>query len=274
MADLDEIISFASSLAKETGEKVVEAFSGISSVSLKSGPADLVTETDQLVERLIIEGIKNKYPDHKFIGEESVADGKKCELTNEPTWIVDPIDGTTNFVHRVPKVAICMGFCLESIPVAGVVYNPVSGELFTAIKGKGAFCNGKKLKVSPEQDLKKSLIMTEFGSSRDVENMNKIFTNLQSLIQTPVHGIRSFGTAAINMMQVALGISQAYYEFGIHCWDYCAASVIVQEAGGVCIDTEGGEMNLMSRRLIAACNPQIASALSKRIKIHMELPRD
>lgn len=274
--DLEEIVEFATTLAKEAGKKIEEVFEGgeCSVVELKSSPVDLVTETDQNVEKLIIERIKTSYPKHKFIGEESVAGGGKCNLTDEPTWIVDPIDGTTNFVHRIPQVAICLGFCVGKVPLAGVIYNPISKQMFTAIRGKGAFCNGKKLKVSPEQNLTKSVIMTEFGSSRDPDKMDKIFANMRSVVTTPVHGVRSFGTAAINMCQVALGVAQAYYEFGMHCWDYCAASVIVEEAGGVCVDTTGGEMDLMARRIIAACNPEIASSLSKRIVTQMQFPRD
>lgn len=274
--DVNEVVEFAKSLAKEAGQKILQVYEGGESsvIELKSSPVDLVTETDQLVEKLIISKIKHQYPHHKFIGEESVANGEKCCLTDDPTWIVDPIDGTTNFVHRVPKVAICLGFCVKKVPVAGVVYNPVSGEMFVGIKGKGAFCNGRRLNVSKETNLTQSIIMTEFGSSRDPDKMNKIFGNLQSVVTTPVHGIRSFGTAAINMCQVALGVAQAYYEFGIHCWDYCAASVIVQEAGGVCIDTTGGELDLMSRRIIASCSSEIATSLSSRIVNQIQFPRD
>lgn len=273
---IDEIVEFASSLAIEAGKKIQQVFeSGQSSlVELKSSPVDLVTETDQQVEKLIIAKIKSQYPDHHFIGEESVADGAKCNLTDAPTWIVDPIDGTTNFVHRVPKVAICLGFCVGKLPVAGVVYNPITCQMFTAIKGKGAYCNGKQLKVSDQQNLTKSIIMTEFGSSREKEKMDKIFSNLNSVVTTPVHGIRSFGSAAINMCQVASGVAEAYYEFGIHCWDYCAASVIVREAGGVCIDTQGGDLQLMSRRVIAACNTDIATSLCSRIIHQVEFARD
>jgi len=272
--DVEKVMEFACLLAVNAGKAIKEAFEGTSVVSLKSSPADLVTETDQLVEKLIIEGIKKEYPSHHFIGEESVADGGKCNLTNEPTWIVDPIDGTTNFVHRVPMTVICMGFCLNGKPVAGLVYNPITCEMFHAIRGKGAFCNGRKLKVSAEKDMTKSLIMTEFGSSLEEERLNNVFTNMRSVLSNPIHGIRSFGTCAVNMCQVALGTAQGYYEFGVHCWDYCAASVIVEEAGGVCIDTKGGDLDLMSRRIIAACNPEIARAISGRIKVHMELTRD
>jgi len=274
--NLEEVKNFACNLAREAGELVKDVYSSgqCSTVEQKSSPVDLVTETDQAVEALIIKRIKSTYPDHKFIGEESVADGAKCQLTEEPTWIVDPIDGTTNFVHRIPNVAICIGFCIGKVPTLGVVYNPCTDELFVAVKGKGATCNGVKINVSNQTDLSKSIIMTEFGSSRDEERMNKIFENMKSVVTNPVHGVRSIGTAALNMMNVAKGCSEAYYEFGVHCWDYCAASVVVTEAGGVCVDTTGKELDLMSRRVIAACNISIAKSLSDKIIHQMELPRD
>jgi len=186
--DLSEVVNFASSLAKETGKTIKKAFSGKSHVSTKSSPSDLVTETDQLVEKLLINGIKQKYPTHKFIGEESTAGGAECNLTDEPTWIIDPIDGTTNFVHRLPQIVICLGFCLNGKPTAGIIYNPIQDQLFTAIRGQGAYCNDVRLKVSTETDLTQSLIMTELGSSREEEIMNKVFANMKSILSTPVHG--------------------------------------------------------------------------------------
>nr|CAB3256106.1 inositol monophosphatase 1-like [Phallusia mammillata] len=148
--ELDEILAFGTSLARKAGDKIQAAFLQNKNIQTKSCNTDLVTETDQQVEAMIIQDIKQCYPKHKFIGEESVADGLKCELTDEPTWIVDPVDGTTNFVHRFPYVAVCLGFCVNKERTLGIVYNAVSGQMYTAIKGHGAFCNGKPLKVSSE----------------------------------------------------------------------------------------------------------------------------
>lgn len=117
-------------------------------VLTKTSNTDLVTETDQAVEKLLIEGLSKAFPSHKFIGEESAAAGQKYTLTDAPTWIIDPIDGTTNFVHRIPLVAICLGLTINKEPVIGIVYNPITNEIFSAIKGRGAFKNGFPIHVS------------------------------------------------------------------------------------------------------------------------------
>ncbi|XP_076810726.1 inositol monophosphatase 1-like [Clavelina lepadiformis] len=273
MENLDEILKFGKALAEKAGEEIKAAFLQEKKIETKAGCADLVTETDKKVECMIIDEIKKTYPHHQFIGEESVAGGLKCNLTDAPTWIVDPVDGTTNFVHRYPYVAVCLGFCVNKIPVLGVVYNAISGEMFAAIKGKGAFCNERKIQVSKETDLKKSLIMAEFGSARDPERLDFVLNNLRSIISTPVHSIHCMGSAALNICAVASGQAEAYVEFGIHCWDYCAASVILEEAGGLALDTTCTPLDLMARRILAACNMDIAQGLSSRLT-HIELPRD
>ncbi|KAK6025898.1 inositol monophosphatase family protein, partial [Ostertagia ostertagi] len=127
-------------------------------VKTKASDVDLVTETDQAVEKLLIEGLSKAFPDHKFIGEESTANGATIEYTNAPTWIIDPIDGTTNFVHRIPLVAICVGLAINKELRAGIVYNPISRELFFAQVGCGAFKNGFPIHVSSTTALNRSLI--------------------------------------------------------------------------------------------------------------------
>lgn len=114
----------------------------------KSGEIDLVTETDQQIEKLLIDSLSKQFPDHKFIGEESVAEGSQCSLTNCPTWIIDPIDGTMNFVHSFPHSCISIALFVNQKPSIGIIYNPVLNQLFTARKGKGAFLNGERITVS------------------------------------------------------------------------------------------------------------------------------
>lgn len=271
---LDEYFDFAVGLARKVGPMIRDAFYADKEILTKSCTTDLVTETDQKVEKTLLETIKTAYPNHEFIGEESVAGGLKCNLTDAPTWIIDPIDGTTNFVHRFPYVAVCIGFVWKKKRLFGVVYNPILEQMFTGFKGKGAFLNDKRLNVSREKELCRSLIITECGSSRDPKHVDKVFKNMHSVLSSPVHAIHSLGSAACNICMIAQGGAEAYYEFGIHCWDYCAAGIIVEEANGVVIDTEGGELDLMRRRLIAANNMQVALSLSKVIVEQMELPRD
>lgn len=183
----------------------------------KSSNIDLVTETDQQVEKLLIDGIRKKFPDHEFIGEEDSADGKKAVLTDAPTWIIDPVDGTMNFVHSFPHSAISVACLVNKVAEIGIVYNPVLGQKFTARRGQGAFYNGKQIYVSGEKELSKALLVTEFGTSREEEKTKVVLENISKLVRL-AHGFRSLGSAALNICMVALGGADVYYEFGIHAW--------------------------------------------------------
>ncbi|XP_072267197.1 inositol monophosphatase 1 [Pyxicephalus adspersus] len=274
MADLwQECLDFAVEVARKAGIVIRAALKEEVSVMLKSSPADLVTATDQKVEEMIISSIKEKYPTHSFIGEESVAAGQKSILTDNPTWIIDPIDGTTNFVHRFPFVAVSIGFAVDKQVEFGVVYSCVEDKMYTGRKGKGAFCNGQKLQVSGQKDITKSMIITELGSNRNPEVIKIILSNMERLLCIPIHGIRAVGTAAVNMCLVATGGADAYYEMGIHCWDMAAASIIVTEAGGVVLDVKGGPFDLMSCRIIVASSKEIAERISKELQL-IPLVRD
>uniref|UniRef100_A0A667HZC9 Inositol-1-monophosphatase n=1 Tax=Lynx canadensis TaxID=61383 RepID=A0A667HZC9_LYNCA len=152
MADpWQECMDYAVTLARQAGEVVREAMKNEMNVMVKSSPADLVTATDQKIEKMLLSSIKEKYPSHSFIGEESVAAGEKSVLTDSPTWIIDPIDGTTNFVHRFPFVAVSIGFTVNKKMEFGVVYSCLEDKMYTGRKGKGAFCNGQKLQVSQQE---------------------------------------------------------------------------------------------------------------------------
>uniref|UniRef100_A0A673ANL7 Inositol-1-monophosphatase n=1 Tax=Sphaeramia orbicularis TaxID=375764 RepID=A0A673ANL7_9TELE len=264
---LQNIMDHAVAVAREAGQVVREALCDEKQrdVMTKSSTVDLVTQTDQRVEHLIIQSVKKKFPTHRFIGEESVAAGEACVLTDDPTWIIDPIDGTTNFVHSFPFVAVSIGFSVDKKIQFGVVYSCLEDKMFTARRGKGAFCNGEPLQVSDQEDVRRSIIATEFGSNRETETVEKIFSSLRNILNIPVHGVRGAGTAAVNMCLVASGCVEAYYEVGVHVWDVAAGSVIVEEAGGVLMDVEGGPVDLMSRRIVAANNGTVAHRIVKEI---------
>ncbi|XP_077208150.1 inositol monophosphatase 1 [Paroedura picta] len=268
MADpWQECMDYAVTLARKAGKVICEALKEEIAVMVKSSPADLVTVTDQKVENMIISSIKEKYPSHSFIGEESVAAGAGSILTDNPTWIIDPIDGTTNFVHRFPFVAVSIGFVVKKKMEFGVVFSCVEDKMYTARKGKGAFCNGQKIHVSQQQDITKALIVSELGSNREPEVLKTVLSNMQRLLSIPIHGIRAVGTAAINMCLVATGGADAYYEMGIHCWDMAGAGIIITEAGGVLLDVSGGPFDLMSRRIIAANSQVLAERIAKELQI-------
>ncbi|XP_969076.3 inositol monophosphatase 1 [Tribolium castaneum] len=272
-ANVNTFYEAALKYTKSAGELVLEKISLSKNVALKSSEIDLVTETDQQVEKLLIQNLSKDFPDHKFIGEESVAGGSQCTLTDSPTWIIDPIDGTMNFVHTFPHSCISIALFIEKKPEVAIIYNPMLDQLFTAKRGQGAYLNGKKIQVSKETDFKKALVMMEFGTSRDPEKMKAVMAN-QNILITQVHGLRALGSAALDMAMVALGAADAYFEFGIHIWDFAAGELIVTEAGGVVMDPSGGPVDRFSRRILVANCREIAEQLSKKIVQYHPTPRD
>ncbi|XP_076146526.1 inositol monophosphatase 1-like isoform X2 [Alosa pseudoharengus] len=268
MADpWQESMDHAVVVARKAGAVIRDALQNEVKIMTKSSSVDLVTKTDQRVEKIIIESVKEKFPTHSFIGEESVSAGEPCILTDNPTWIVDPVDGTTNFVHGFPFVAVSIGFAVNKELEFGVVYSCLEDKMYTGRKGKGAFCDGERLQVSDQTDMRKTIIISELGSNRDPAVVSKIFSTMQKILCIPVHGIRGSGTAATNMCMVASGAVEAFFEIGIHCWDIAAGAVIVTEAGGVLMDVDGGPFDLMSRRMVSANNKTIAERIVKEIEI-------
>ncbi|XP_042859944.1 inositol monophosphatase 1-like isoform X2 [Penaeus japonicus] len=267
MAEVDaqKCFDVALDLVKQAGKVVREAIKKKKNIETKSSAVDLVTESDKAVEKMLISGLSEAFPDHKFIGEESVSAGEKCVLTDEPTWIIDPIDGTMNFVHSFPYTCISVGLWVKKEALVGVVYNPVLEQMFTAIKGQGAFLNGEKLSVSGEKDLGQALVFSEMGTSRDQEKVNTVLTNITNLMPK-VHGIRGIGSAALGISNVAAGWGDVFYHFGLCCWDMAAGTLLLTEAGGYVCDTEGGPFDIMRRRVLCASSQELAEKISKLLK--------
>jgi myo-inositol-1(or 4)-monophosphatase len=227
--------------------------------------ADLVTETDQAVEKMVSTRLLSAHPTFKFIGEETYYPGQK--LTDSPTFIVDPIDGTTNFVHAFPAFCISLGLAVNKSPVVGVIYNPFLEELYTGIKGKGSFVtrNGLKLRLplkqepEPLRDLSTCLVGAEWGSDRTGNNFelkSKVFTKLASSKEqggAMVHSIRCVGSAALNLVLVAAGQQDVFWEGGCWAWDVCAGWCILVEAGGIMVGGNPGdwEATIEGRKYLA-----------------------
>jgi len=268
----DEFYEAAVEVAKSAGTITREGFYANKSVRTKECFADLVTETDEKVEAHVISTLRTRFPGHAFIGEETTASGKKAQLTDDPTWIIDPVDGTTNFVHRIPHTCISIALWMNRAPVVAVVYNAILDEMFTAVVGAGAKCNGQPIHVSGITELNQSVILCEAGASREPAKIENIFVNMRALV-SDVHGMRSFGSAALNMCYVARGSAEAYYEYGLHCWDMAAATLIVREAGGVVVDTTGSDLDVMSRRVLCTGSNQLAQTIAPKLT-HMTLERD
>uniref|UniRef100_A0A8D0H7F7 Inositol-1-monophosphatase n=1 Tax=Sphenodon punctatus TaxID=8508 RepID=A0A8D0H7F7_SPHPU len=261
-----ECAEVAVQLARRAGQIISKALTEEKRVFTKTSAADLVTETDHFVENLIISALKEKFPSHRFIAEESTAAGSKCILSDSPTWIIDPVDGTCNFVHRFPTVTVSIGFAVNQELEFGVVYHCNEERLYTGRRGQGAFCNDKRLQVSKVTDISKALILTEIGPKRDPETLKLFLSNMERLLKSQAHGVRVIGSATLALCHLASGAADAYYQFGLHCWDLAAATVIIREAGGVVMDTSGGPLDLMSCRVIAAGTKEMAMFIDQEIQ--------
>ncbi|XP_075682555.1 inositol monophosphatase 2 isoform X1 [Rhinoderma darwinii] len=262
-----ECMDIAVELALRARQVVRKAMIEEKKVTTKTSVVDLVTETDHFVEDLIISALKEKFPSHRFIGEESTSAGSKCVLTDSPTWIIDPIDGTCNFVHRFPPVAVSIGFAVNKELEFGVIYHCTDEKLYTARKGQGAFCNQERLHVTKETGIKKSLILTDIGPKRDPATLKLFLGNMERLLKFHAHGIRVIGSSTLALCHMASGVADAYYQFGLHCWDLAAATVIIREAGGFVIDPSGGPLDLMSCRVVAAGTMELAQAIAKELQL-------
>ncbi|CAJ0757285.1 2310_t:CDS:2, partial [Entrophospora sp. SA101] len=276
---LKDYLDFAVSLARESGKIILEAskarYSTQSKVYSKAGnSADLVTETDRQVEDFIKSRINKTFPEHKFIAEEMTSTNNKYEFTSKPTWIIDPIDGTTNFVHGFPFVAVSIGLTINKEPVVGVVFNPFLNELYTASKGQGAYLNlNTKLPLTYSypplplpSSLSQCLVATEYGSDRLPITIGKKTQSVYNLLTKPddatlnskkgglVRSIRSLGCASLNICTVAKGHFDVYWEIGCWEWDVAASIVILQEAGGIMVNGQGpdeGPVNILGRKFLA-----------------------
>ncbi|WP_322629082.1 inositol monophosphatase family protein [Halothiobacillus sp.] len=220
---------------------------------------DFVSEVDHQAEHAIIDILKRAYPDHHFLGEES---GDTGNVESDYRWIIDPLDGTTNFLHGLPHYAVSIGLEYQGRIELGVVYNPTNQELFTAERGGGAYLNNRRIRVAGLRNLESALLGTgfPFRPEQDVQQYLKTFLALHG----PLAGIRRAGSAALDLAYVASGRLDGYWEFGLRPWDIAAGVLLVREAGGIVIDSDGTENYLTSGNLIAA-NPKVTHAMLKTI---------
>jgi myo-inositol-1(or 4)-monophosphatase len=211
------------------------------------GEFDLVTEADRASEKLIVERLRSHFPAHAIVAEE----GGGYESSSEYRWFVDPLDGTTNFAHGFPFFCVSMGLERAGELITGVVYNPVSGELFTAERGAGAFLNNHRIHVSAVARLSESLASTGFPSRKRHHSINIHFYYQLAMAS---HGVRRTGSAALDLAFVAAGRLDFFWEFGLKPWDMAAGALLVQEAGGRVSEMTGGPLSVTVSDHIQADN--------------------
>lgn len=223
---------------------------------------DFVSEVDRNAEHEIIRIIKRAYPKHAFLAEESGRLGKHDEYE----WIIDPLDGTTNFLHNFPQFAVSIALHKKGTPEIAVIYDPILQDLFTAVRGGGAFLNDKRIRVSNRRTLEGALLATGFPFSEN-EKIDQYLLTLKPFMMEAA-GIRRAGSAALDLAYVACGRCDGFWEFGLNSWDIAAGDLLVKEAGGFISDLKGGNQYLKTGDIICAnpkLHPQMLEVISKAI---------
>lgn len=236
-------VETAADIAREAGAIVRKYLEQHIGFELK-GDFDLVTEADRTSERLIVERLKAAFPTHAIVAEE----GGGQEGNSEYRWYVDPLDGTTNFAHGFPAFNVTMGLERAGELIAGVVFDPLRDEMFTAERGSGAFLNKRRIQVSKVSRIENSLAATGFPSRKRHESVNIHFFYQVAMSS---HGVRRAGAAALDLAYVACGRLDAYWEFGLNPWDMAAGVLLIREAGGTCSNMHGGALNLRGPHILA-----------------------
>lgn len=261
----DAILNIAVQAARSAGNTIMRAVDRLDTIKVsEKRPNDYVTEIDQLVEREIIAIIRKAHPNHGILGEES------GELAgNDTIWIIDPIDGTRNFIHGFPHFAVSIAVSRKGKIEQGVIYDPVRQELFTAARGKGAQLNDRRIRVSKHSQLEECLLGTGFPYRHSPEHQAAYVSSLQSLI--PLCGdVRRAGAATLDLAYVACGRLDGFWELGLKPWDLAAGTLLIKEAGGIVCDNRGGEDFMKNGNIIAA-NPKILKQLLKTVGPHLSL---
>jgi myo-inositol-1(or 4)-monophosphatase len=255
MSDLLQYLDTAKGAALKAAE-VLDSWRARFKVREK-GRFDLVTDADVDSQRTIHAHLATLFPDHAFLGEEEGIGKSKPAPDAPPTWIVDPIDGTTNYVHDCPFYCISIGLQIAGELAVGVIYEPSRKEMFAAVKGQGAWLNDRAIQVSSTPTIAQALLATGFppdvrGAERSLDWWRHFSFHAQSLRRT--------GSTALNLAYVAAGRFDGYYAFDNHVWDVAAGVVLVREAGGVVTNVDGSEYDAYTADALA-CNPAIHSAL-------------
>ena len=238
------LLPFAIQTAKEAGSILMDHFGNIKSVNSKSSKIDLVTIADKNSEEYILDQIRKYYPDHNIFAEESSPTVKGSDYE----WIIDPLDGTTNFVHNLPIFAVSIGIRYKKRTIAGVVYNPAVDKCFWAEENSGAFLNEEQITTSSCNTLSESLLVTGFPYIYDD---NTIIFNLFEEFYKVSQGVRRLGAAALDFCFVAMGRFEGFWESGLQPWDICAGSLILKEAKGKVSDWDGNSMPYYGKHILA-----------------------
>lgn len=257
---MDVFLHAATDAAQKAGLMLRKNIDVSGKISYKSA-VDLVTSFDNEAQGIIFESLSGLFPDHDFIAEEGLSKNKGSEFL----WIIDPLDGTTNYAHSFPIFSVSIALEKNKSIVLGVVYDPMRDENFTAVKGGGAFLNGRKIKTSSISDLDKSLLATGFPYDVRESNVNNI-NHFKNFV-TRVQGIRRGGSAAMDLCYVACGRFDGFWELKLKPWDVAAGAIIVEEAGGRISDFQNKEFDFIGLETLAT-NGLIHDQMMAVLRMH------
>jgi myo-inositol-1(or 4)-monophosphatase len=256
------MLNTAVKAARRAGNIITRASRNLDILSVtQKAINDFVSEVDREAEHAIIKMLLDAYPSHSILAEESGASGK-----SEFQWIIDPLDGTTNFLHGFPQYAVSIALAHKSVVMQAVIYDPVRNDLFTATRGHGAYLNDHRIRVSKRIKLQQSLIGTGFPF-REFAHIDTYLAMFRELTQK-TNGLRRAGAATLDLAYVAAGRLDGFWEFGLSPWDIAAGSLLITESGGLVGDLEGNSGYLESGNIVAA-NPKVFSQLIQSLAPHL-----
>jgi myo-inositol-1(or 4)-monophosphatase len=251
------MVNIAVRAARRAGELMIRQLNQLEALKVtEKAKNEFVTQVDKNAEATIIEVIRDHYPDHAILAEESGAAGD-----HEFQWIIDPLDGTTNYVHGFPVFSVSIAVARRGEIEHGVVYDPLRQEIFSASRGGGAQLDGHRIRVSKRTSLQQSLIATGFPYRANLKHIDRYLEMLRA-VMLETAGVRRPGSAALDLCYVAAGRVDAFWELGLAKWDIAAGALIIREAGGRISDFRGGDGYLESGNVVAG-NPKVYAALSK-----------
>jgi myo-inositol-1(or 4)-monophosphatase len=248
------LINIGMRAARRAGDLIVRSLSRLDSIKVDTkGRNDFVTEVDRKAEAEIIATVRKSHPDHAFFAEESGRSG-----TGEFVWIIDPLDGTTNFLHGFPTFCVSIAVEQKGRLQHAIIYDPMRQEVFTASRGEGAQLEGRKIRVSTQRTLEGALVGTGFPFRADATHVDDYLAILKVIMSTAA-GVRRPGSAALDLAYVAAGRTDGFWEFGLSPWDTAAGVLLIQEAGGRVGTPSGGDYALGKN--VVAGNPKVYEAL-------------
>ena len=256
------MLNIAVKAARRAGNIISRATRNLDIVAVREKAAnDFVSEVDREAEQAIIRTLREAYPDHAILAEESGASGE-----SEHQWIIDPLDGTTNFIHGFPHYAVAIALRHRGVVTQGVIYDPSRNDLFTATRGSGSYLNDQRLRVSKRANVKSSLLGTGFPF-RQVEHIDAYLAVLRDMMKGAT-GVRRAGSAALDLAYVAAGRLDGFWEFGLSPWDIAAGALMITEAGGMVSDL-AGESNYLETGNVVAGTPKVFVELLNAISPHL-----